>query len=83
MSLVRDDLVKQRPTIAKTKATDYEKLHIGVVNDIHASDSIFRLLFKDAKEQKYDFAVFNGDMTSDIRDEQYVEKHYMKSASEL
>lgn len=75
--------VKHRPTTVKTKAADYDKLHIGVVNDMHEGDSTFRLLFSNAKEQKYDFVVFNGDMTSDINDDHTFAKHYMKSASEL
>lgn len=74
---------KRYPTSVTTKARNYDRLRIGVVNDMHEGDSCFRLLMKDAKMQKYDFVVFNGDMTSEISEEKDIEKHYMKSASEL
>lgn len=75
--------VKSHPTWCKTLAEDYDKLHFGVVNDMHESDSLFRMLMSDAIAQKYDFVVFNGDMTSAIDHEEDIPKHYMSSASDL
>ena len=75
--------VNSHPTAVSTKKKEYSKLHIATVNDMHESDSLFRVLFADAKAEKYDFVVFNGDMTSEIADGQDIVKNYMKSASEL
>ena len=40
--------VKSHPTWCKTLAEDYDKLHFGMVNDMHESDSLFRMLMSDA-----------------------------------
>ena len=75
------DLKKYRTKVT-TKRADYDKLSFAVVNDMHEHDSVFRADFKDAKG-KYDFVVFNGDMTSAIDHEEDVVKNYLNSAGEL
>ncbi|MBR4756495.1 MAG: metallophosphoesterase, partial [Bacteroidales bacterium] len=75
--------VYRRPTWCTTLSEDYDKLHVATVNDMHESDSLFRRLMSDAAEQKYDFVVFNGDMTSTIDHEEDIPKNYMSSAAEL
>ena len=75
--------VSANPTWCTTLSEDYDKLHIATVNDMHEGDSLFRKLMSDAKDQKYDFVVFNGDMTSAIDHEEDIPKHYMASAAEL
>jgi predicted phosphodiesterase len=75
--------VISHPTSVRTKARSYDRLHIAMVNDLHEGDSVFRRLFSDAKQQQYDFVVFNGDMTTDIANEKDLVKHYLKSAAEL
>ncbi len=75
--------VKTHPTAARTKARSYDHLHIATVNDMHEGDSVFRRIFSDARQQRYDFVVFNGDMTSQIADEKDLVSEYLKSASAL
>jgi Icc-related predicted phosphoesterase len=70
------------PTYVKTLSHNYDKLHFAVVNDMHEGDSVFRRLFKDSKG-KYDFVVFNGDMTSTINTGNDIIKNYLRSAAEL
>ena len=68
------------PTKVTTRKADYDRLEFAVVNDMHEHDSVLRADFKDAKG-KYDFVVFNGDMTSSIDHEEDVVKHYLNSAA--
>lgn len=77
------DILRHDETKVHTRAHDYDKLHIGVVNDMHEGDSILRKLFSNAKEENYDFVAFNGDMTSAIDNYQDVVTHYLKSSSKL
>ena len=74
--------LRKHPTKVTTKRAAYDKLEFAVVNDMHEHDSVLRADFKDAKG-KYDFVVFNGDMTSAIDHEEDVVKHYLSSAGEL
>ncbi|MFA6593416.1 MAG: FN3 domain-containing metallophosphoesterase family protein [Bacteroidales bacterium] len=74
--------VAKYPTYVRTLAQSYDKLKIAVVNDVHENDSVFRRLFKDSKD-KYDFVVFNGDMTSTIDNEKDLVANYLNSAASL
>lgn len=60
-----------------------EKIAFAVVNDVHARDSLLRLHFADTPRGKYDFVLFNGDMSSYLRSEDDIFKSYMNSAVEL
>lgn len=74
--------LRKHPTKVTTKRADYDKLEFAVVNDMHEHDAVLRADFKDAKG-KYDFVVFNGDMTSAIDHEEDVVTNYLNSAAEL
>lgn len=76
------DILKHKVTTVRTLAGKYDRVEFATVNDMHENDSTFRKLFKDAAG-KYDFVMFNGDMTSSIDDERDIMKYYMNSASEL
>lgn len=70
-----------KPPVVTTLKKDYDKLHIAIVNDIHANGEDFSKLFAESRG-KYDFVVFNGDMTTTINDEMHMSV-YVKPASEL
>lgn len=76
------DILSHKPYTATTLDAARERVAFAVVNDMHEHDSVFRELFRDAK-QKYDFVCFNGDMTTCIDSEEDLFKHYLASASEL
>lgn len=69
------------PPVVTTLKESYDKLHVAIVNDIHANEDEFRKLFADARG-KYDFVLFNGDMTSVINDEMHMSV-YVTPASQL
>ncbi|MBQ4288184.1 MAG: metallophosphoesterase [Bacteroidales bacterium] len=69
------------PPVVTTLEESYDKLHVAIVNDVHADAEGFRNLFKDSRG-KYDFVVFNGDMTSVINEETHMAV-YVRPASEL
>lgn len=60
-----------------------ERITFAMVNDVHARDSLLRLHFAETPRGKYDFVVFNGDMSSYLRSESDIFKGYMDSAAEL
>ena len=74
--------LKSHPTEMKTLAHNYDKLHFSTVNDMHECDSALCKLFADAKG-KYDFVVFNGDMTSSNDSISNPVVNYLASASRL
>lgn len=53
------------------------------MNDIHAQDSIFRLLLEGVGKAKPDFVCFNGDMLSSMESEKQLFEGYLNSAAEL
>ncbi len=69
----------------KTKTLDrtQPECRFIMVNDIHANDSLFRKLTKDAVKNKNDLVIFNGDMLSQIESTQQIVDGYMTAASEL
>lgn len=74
--------VRNKPTYAKTLSDNYDSLSFATVNDMHEGDAQLRELFKDAKD-KYDFVMFNGDMTSSIDSINAPVTNYLASSSEL
>lgn len=76
------DILHHKPTKVTTLKKDYDHLKFAVVNDMHEHDSVLRADFKDARG-KYDFVLFNGDMTSSIDKEEDVVTNYLSSAGEL
>lgn len=77
------DILKHKPYTATTLDAKKDKTEFWVVNDIHAQDSVFRLLLKDAGKSKPDFVCFNGDMLTSIESEKQLFEGYLNSASEL
>lgn len=77
------DVYTGEPFKVTTLDTSKEKITFAVVNDIHARDSLFRLHFADTPRGKYDFVLFNGDMSSALRNENDIFKGYMNSAVQL
>lgn len=70
-----------KPPVVTTLKESYDKLHVAVVNDVHANAEGFRDLFKDSRG-KFDFVVFDGDMTSVINEDTHMAV-YVQPASEL
>ena len=77
------DILKHKPYTATTLDEKKDQTEFWVVNDIHAQDSIFRLLLEGAEKAKPDFVCFNGDMTTSIDAESELMDHYLTSSSEL
>lgn len=78
-----NDVVKHKTYQVTTLDPNKKNVNFSVVNDIHEHDSIFRTLYKNTKSGEYDFVCFNGDMTSEMTDQEYIFKNYLQSASEL
>lgn len=78
----RNILGRAQPCRVTTQKDSYDKLVFATINDMHEQDSLVRCLMKDARG-KYDFVVFNGDMTSSVDYEADIWKHYLASASKL
>lgn len=77
------DILKHAPYTATTLDERKPTTAFWVVNDIHARDSVFRLLLADAAERKPDFVCFNGDMLTSMESEQQLFAGYLSSAAEL
>lgn len=77
------DILKHKPYTATTLDGRKEKTEFWVVNDIHAQDSIFRLLLEGVGKAKPDFVCFNGDMLSSMESEKQLFEGYLNSAAEL
>ena len=54
-----------------------------MVNDIHARDSVFQLLIKEAPEAQPDFVCLNGDLASQTETEQTLWDACLGSASKI
>ena len=77
------DILKHKPYTATTLDESKDKTEFWVVNDIHARDSVFRLLLKGVEKAKPDFVCFNGDMLSSMESERQLFDGYLNSAAEL
>lgn len=77
------DILKHKPYTATTLDESKDKTEFWVVNDIHARDSVFRLLLKGVEKAKPDFVCFNGDMLSSMESERQLFNGYLNSAAEL
>ena len=74
--------LNSHPCKVTTLGSDYKSVKFSVVNDMHSHDSVLCRLFADAAG-KYDFVLFNGDMTSSIDTESQIMDDYLRSASRL
>ena len=77
------DILKHKPYTATTLDQKKDRTEFWVVNDIHAQDSIFRLLLEGVGKAKPDFVCFNGDMLSSMESEKQLFEGYLNSAAEL
>ena len=77
------DILRHKPFEVTTLDRSKSEVAFSVVNDMHEHDSILRVLYKDVKPGKYDFVCFNGDMTTRMKNEDYIFDNYLQSASEL
>lgn len=77
------DILKHAPYPASTLDPASDSLEFWVVNDIHARNSVFRLLIGDAPRLKPGFVCLNGDMLTSIESEKAMFDGYLASASEL
>mgnify|MGYP002920135169 FL=1 len=76
-------MYKRQPYTATTLDEKKDQTEFWVVNDIHAQDSIFRLLLEGAEKAKPDFVCFNGDMLTSMESEKQLFEGYLNSAAEL
>ena len=73
------DILKHKPYTATTLDEKKDQTEFWVVNDIHAQDSIFRLLLEGAEKAKPDFVCFNGDMLTSMESEKQLFEGYLNS----
>ena len=58
------EVYRRKPYTIRTLDPAQEKVDFWMVNDIHARDSVFQLLIKEAPEAQPDFVCLNGDLAS-------------------
>ncbi len=56
------EVYRRKPYTIRTLDPAQEKVDFWMVNDIHARDSVFQLLIKEAPEAQPDFVCLNGDL---------------------
>ncbi|MEG0806808.1 MAG: FN3 domain-containing metallophosphoesterase family protein [Alistipes sp.] len=78
-----NDILKHKINTATTLDPTKEQIEFWVVNDIHAQDSIFRLLMKGVDKSRPDFVCLNGDMLSAMESEKQLSEGYLRSAAKL
>ena len=74
------DVYKGKPFKIKTFEKSKETLRFDVFNDIHGKDSLFNTILAGARDNR-DFVFLNGDMTSNISQEELIISMYLKSAA--
>ena len=74
------DVHKGQPFKITTFKEDYETLRFDIFNDIHGKDSLFNTILAGARDNR-DFVFLNGDMTSNISNEDMIAKMYLASAA--
>lgn len=77
------DILAHKPFQVTTLDPTKKSVKFAVGNDFHEKDSLLRKAFANAREKKYDFVMFNGDMTTRMKNEDYIFDNYLQSASEL
>ena len=78
-----NDILRNQPFRFTTLNEEKPTVRFTMVNDIHANDSLFRDLTRNAVKENFDFVVFNGDMLSDMRSEDQMFDGFLNSASKL
>lgn len=77
------NVYKKKPYFITTPNSNKSSISFAMVNDIHGKTAELETLFADAKERKYDFVCFNGDMTSRNNSQAEVFEKYLSSATNL
>ncbi len=76
------DILRQKPYEVTTLDAAKSTARFVVVNDIHAEDSLFRLMLRGISHDEVDFVLFNGDMTSNIESEKQLFDGYLGTATD-
>lgn len=74
------DVYKGEPHKITTFKEDYNTIRFDLYNDIHGKDSLFNRILSGARDNR-DFVFLNGDMTSNISNEELIPKMYLGSAA--
>lgn len=77
------DILSHKPFQVTTLDPSKKTVKFAVGNDFHEKDSLICRAFAKVREKKYDFVVFNGDMTTRMKNEDYIFDNYLQSASRL
>ena len=77
------EVYRRKPYTIRTLDPAQEKVDFWMVNDIHARDSVFQLLIKEAPEAQPDFVCLNGDLASQTETEQTLWDACLWSASKI
>lgn len=74
------DVYKGEPHKITTFKEDYDTIRFDLYNDIHGKDSLFNRILSGARDNR-DFVFLNGDMTSNISNEELIPNMYLGSAA--
>lgn len=77
------DILHHKPYKVNLLDPSKESVKFAMGCDFHEHDSIFCETFKNARKKGYDFVMLNGDMTTRIKNEDYLFDNYLESASRL
>lgn len=72
------DVYKGEPHKITTFKEDYDTIRFDLYNDIHGKDSLFNRILSGARDNR-DFVFLNGDMTSNISNEELIPMMYLGS----
>ena len=74
------DVYKGEPHKITTFKENYDTIRFDLYNDIHGKDSLFNRILSGARDNR-DFVFLNGDMTSNISNEELIPKMYLGSVA--
>ena len=74
------DVYKGEPHKITTFKEDYATIRFDLYNDIHGKDSLFNRILSGARDNR-DFVFLNGDMTSNISNEELIPMMYLGSVA--
>lgn len=74
------DVYKGEPYKITTFKEDYDTIRFDLYNDIHGKDSLFNRILSGARDNR-DFVFLNGDMTSNISNEELIPMMYLGSVA--
>jgi Predicted phosphohydrolases len=78
-----NDILKHSLYTFTTLDASKDTARFVVVNDIHANDSLFRDLLRNTVKERPDFVLFNGDMVTNMQNQQQILDAYLSSACDL